>query len=332
MKYLNPVPKHKLFALRFFIPPILTLLLGKVLFELLVFNFFDLNQYMIRNSSVTHDINTLVKLYEIKARLLWVTSVMASFFINVGFGIFLWNTFRRSLTKGTLWSFLLIAATISALETIYFLYVDASESPIANIFNFTFDSLSGSGLYTANELFIIHSTLDVINLITFIIAPFGIMAGSCIMHEMPMNAHMELKYLLDQSGRLKKLITWGSAIMVIGVIHMQLWLNWPLTFSEGSEMIDQLKPITLAISQYWGVTYTLAIAALYLPAASYLSDQAKIVIERGTDEELKQNSSKWLLENRMSLSAVAQLPQIVAIIGPMLVGSFSSTLSELIFF
>lgn len=252
MKYLNPVPKHMLFALRFSIPPLLTLVLGKVLFELLAFNIFDLNQYLIRNSPATHDINTPVKLSEIKARLLWITSVMVYFFINAGFGVFLWNTFRRSITKATLWSFILIAATLSAVETIYLLNVDPSESPLASIFSFTFDSLSGSGLYTAHELLNIHFIVDVINLVAFIVAPFSIMAGGCIMHEMPINARMDLKYLLAQSRRLKKLVIGGSAIMVIGVIHMQLWLNWPLTFIDASKETVLLESITQAVCQYGG--------------------------------------------------------------------------------
>ena len=81
-----------------------------------------------------------------------------------------------------------------------------------------------------------------------------------------------------------------------------------------------------------GVTYTLTIAALYLPTTNYLSDQAKVTIENGKDEELKQNSSKWLIENKLIFSPATQLPQIIAVIAPMLVGSFGSTLSELVLY
>lgn len=228
--------------------------------------------------------------------------------------------------------FILIAATITAVEIIYFINVESSESPLASIFSFTFDSLSSSKLFTTNELFIIHTTLDVVNFIAFVVVPFVIMAGCCSMRQIPMTTLIGPEYILYQSGQLKKLVTGASAIMVIGIIHMQLWLNWPLTFIEKSQETALLESINLAVCQYWGVTYTLSIAALYLPTANYLSDQAKITIENGKDEKLKQDPSKWLIENKMILSPAAQLPQIIAVIAPMLVGSFGSTLSELVLY
>ena len=156
--------------------------------------------------------------------------------------------------------------------------------------------------------------------------------GCCILHEKPMNTHRGPEYFLGKSGRLKKLVTGASAMMVIGIIHMQLWLNWPLTLIEDSKLTTQLESITLVICQYWGVTYTLTIAALYLPAASYLCDQAKIAIETGNDEEIKKDPSNWLIKNKMLLSPLAQFPQLIAVIAPMLVGSFGSTLSGLVTF
>ena len=85
MKYLKHIPDQTLLTLRFFIPPFLTLVLGKVLFELLAVNSLDLNPYMIKHSYVSNEISTLVKLNETKARLLWVTSVMVYFFYKCEF-------------------------------------------------------------------------------------------------------------------------------------------------------------------------------------------------------------------------------------------------------
>lgn len=332
MKCSQLIPEHAFFALRFFIPSFLTLILAKILFELLAFNFLDLNQALIQHGSVVDKIPAAVKLNEIKARLLWVTSVMVYFFIMVGFGSFIWNILRNSITKSTLLFFIVIASTISAIETSYLLNVESSKSPLASIFSFTFDALSGSGIFTSNQLIIVHTTLDAINLIGFLVVPFGLMAGCCIMHEIPFIAHKKPEYFLGRSEQLKKLINGGSAVMIIGVIHMQLWLNWPLTFVEETKEIVQLKSVTLSICQYWGVSYSLIIAAVYFPAASYLSDQAKLAILQGSDEELKQDPSKWLIKNNMMFSPIASLPQVIAVIAPMLAGSFGSSLSDLVFY
>ena len=332
MKFSQFIPKHIFFSLRFFLLPFLTLTLAKVLFELLAFNFLDLNQVLIQHNSGGDEISAAVKLNEIKARLLGVTSVMVYFFIMTAFGIFIWNTLRSTITKSALLFFIVVASTITAVETVYLLNIESSESPIASIFSFTFDALSGSGLFTSSQLFIVHATLDVINFIGFLVVPFGLMAGCCIMHQIPLTSHKGAEYFLGRSEQLKKLITGGSAVMVIGIIHMQLWLNWPLTFSEETKEIAQLKSVTLSICQYWGVSYSLIIAAVYLPSASYLRDQAKLALLQGSDEEVKQEPSKWLIENNMMFSPIASLPQIIAVIAPMLVGSFGSSLSGLVFY
>jgi hypothetical protein len=330
MKYLEFLPKDFLFTLRFFIPAFLTLMLGKILLELLAFNFQELNQYLLQNVGKANQLTVVVKINEIQARLLWLTSVMLYFFIITGLSVFLWNILKNALTKMTLLIFVLIGVIISAMEIIYLLQVDYLQSPLLSIFNFTFNTLLGSRLFSANELFVIHATLNIINLITIIIPLFIMLAGCCILFEKPLVVVKEPVYFREKSSLLKKLVTGSSAMMVIGIVHMQLWLNWPVTFIGDAQVIEQFKSITLSICRYWGVVYTLTIAALYLPAANYLSNQAKVAIETGQDEEIKKDPVKWLVENKMLVSPIAQLPQIVAVVAPMLVGSLTSTLSGII--
>jgi hypothetical protein len=53
---------------------------------------------------------------------------------------------------------------------------------------------------------------------------------------------------------------------------------------------------------------------------------------QGNDEEMKKNPGLWLSENKMLISPTGQLPQLVTILTPMLVGSFGSMLSNLVQF
>jgi hypothetical protein len=266
-----------------------------------------------------------------KARLLWVTSAMVYFFITIGFGIFIWNTLRNSITKSTLMVFIILATTILILETSYFLNADPSESPTASIFRFTFDSLSSSGLFSINQLFLVHITLDAINFIALLIVPSGLVAGCCIMHTIPITPYKGAEYFLGRSEQLKKLIAASSAVMVIGIIHMQLWLNWPLTFLDESNEIVQLKAVTQLVCQYWGVSYSLIIASVYFPAASYLSNQARLALLEGNDEKLKKEPSIWLIKNNMMFSPITSLSQIIAVIAPMLAGTFGTSLTNILF-
>lgn len=317
--------KDTLRAFRFIVAPFAVLILGKILFELLAFKFPELNQSLIAHFPESKQISSTINFQESKARLLWATSVIIYFCVCAVFGAFIWNTLRGSMTRSTLLLFISVALFFSMAEIIYFFQVDPLKSPLATIFRFTFDSLNASGQYSENELNIIYIILSMINLLAILVAPFGILTGCCIMHKYHRSSNTTLDDLLSQSKHIKELLTGGSAIMVIGIAHMQLWLNWPLSFLPEDSVHQQIEAITLAVSQYWGVLYTLTMAALYLPAAFSLAEQARRIIL----SDHNKNPEPWLMENKMLFSLNAQLPQLITMIAPMLLGSFGSTLGNI---
>jgi hypothetical protein len=151
------------------------------------------------------------------------------------------------------------------------------------------------------------------------------------MHHIPCTQRKEPEYFLNRSTQLKELMTLSSAVMVIGIIHMQLWLSWPLSLVPQSKEITQLSAIILVICQYWGVFYSLVIASLYYPSANYLSQQAKIALLQSDNQTLRENPSTWLTENNMQLSLTSSsFSQIIIVIAPMLAGSLGSIFSQLI--
>lgn len=323
--------KESLSGLRFVIPPFCALILGKVLFELLAFGFPELNQTVVENIS-DYDQKSVseVSYSELKSRLLWITSVAVYFFVCIGFAAFIWQTMARIVSGTTLLLYIGIVLFSVILEILYLLLIaDSSTSPLLAIFGFTFNSLTNSGVYSASQLLIIKNVMDIVNLIALIVAPLGIVTGGCIMMKNSNVSDLQLSHLRDQSRHMKELLTGGSAVMVIGIIHMKLWLHWPIYFIGNPKLHEDLELITSTVCQYWGVAYTLTMVALYLPSALYLSEQARIVIMASDDEETRKNPAKWLDENKMQPSATAQLPQLVAAIAPMLVGSFGSNWSNI---
>jgi hypothetical protein len=331
MKPSQLIPEHIGFALRFFFPPLITFILGNVLFECLAFNLLKLNQTLIFQLPDVNSMSSEIKLYEIKARLLWATSVMLYFFIIIRFAVFIWSTFNTCATKLTILFFTLLASSLFLIEAYYLTHISPSKSPIASIFHLTFTTLSTSGLFTSVQLSTLENTLNILNLTALLTVPFGITAGCCIMHHIPFTQRKEPEYFLNRSTQLKELMTLSSAVMVIGIIHMQLWLSWPLSLVPQSKEITQLSAIILVICQYWGVFYSLVIASLYYPSANYLSQQAKIALLQSDNQTLRENPSTWLTENNMQLSLTSSsFSQIIIVIAPMLAGSLGSTFSQLI--
>jgi hypothetical protein len=311
---------------QFIIAPFAILISGKVLFELFAFKFPELNQSLIPH--LQQNLSS-VGLTETKARLQWLSSVILYFFVVTIFITFIINSFRKTLTKSTFSLFISLILLFSASEILYLFLTEPATSPIISIFRFTFDSLKVSGLYSESQLGLINITLAVINLLAIIVVPIGIMAGCCVMSKRNTHPEAALGKLIHQSKQIKNLLTGGSAVMVIGIMHMQLWFNWPLSLLTDETLHQQIQAVTFAVSQYWGLMYTLTMAALYFPAAFYLTAKAKIIILQGTDEQAKLSPEKWLAENHMLISPFSQLPQLIAMIAPMLIGSFGTSLAKL---
>lgn len=321
-----------LFSLRFSLAPFGLLLLGKIFFELLAFRFPELNQSLIQSFSEMKEHSLSVSFQEAKARILWLTSVILYFFVCSAFIAFIWNTLKKSLTKSSIAVLISIVAFYSVSEIAYLHQTVVNESPLVTLFRFTFDSLQASKQYSLNELSRISLTLSIINFVAIIIAPLGIVTGCCIMHGCIPHNKVGLESLLKKSKYIKELLVGGSAVMVIGILHMQLWLNWPVIFVADDTARQQMETVTLAVSQYWGVIYTLTMAAIYIPSAFSLSEQARELVDLENNQVQKINPEAWLSENKMLLSINGQLPQLVAVIAPMLTGALGSTFNGFTFF
>jgi len=320
-----------LFSLRFSLAPFGMLLLGKILFELLAFRFPELNQSLIQSFSEIKEQPLSLSFQEAKARILWLTSVILYFFVCSAFIAFIWNTLKRSLTKSSIAVLISAVMIYSVSEIAYLSQAAVNERPLVTIFRFTFDSLQASKQYSLNELSRISFTLSIVNFVAIIIVPLGIVTGCCIMQGCIPHHKVGLESLLKKSKYIKELLVGGSAVMVIGILHMQLWLNWPVTFVVDDDVRQQIEAVTLAICQYWGVIYTLTMAALYIPSAFSLSEQARELINLENSTTDKVNSEIWLAENKMLLSINGQLPQLLAVIAPMLAGTLGSTFSGVTF-
>ncbi len=324
--------KETLHTLRYMAAPFFTLILGKLLFELLAFEFPSLHSHLLGSiAALEQNPPQAILFSEFKARLLWLTSVIVYLIIYTGFFAFIWQTMTRTLNSKGLLLYLGITAFSVLVEIVYLQgIVDAATSPLRAIFEFTYNTLIVSGIYSRNELTVIAAVLDFINLFAFVIAPLTILTGCSIMQERADPEMPELDTLRMRSRHLKDLLTGASAIMVTGIIFMKVWLSWPLSFIIEAALHGQLETITLTIAQYWGITYTLTIVALYLPPAIALSNQARAVIMAGNDADLKKNPEKWLSDNKLLPSPTAQMPQLIATIAPMLVGSFASGIGRIL--
>ncbi len=308
-------------ALQFAVPPVIIILLGKWFFEVLAFDFPQHTQDLLSHlEEMDSSVLLTLSLQESKARLQWLSSAILYLFVNGGFFILLWTLIKKHAYDKR-FKVLISVALMSGLEILYLFITNADHSPIYNIFHFTYRSVSITGFLSASTLYFIHSLLNVINFLAIIAAPYVIITSCCIIREQA----TQPEQLTEQSLHFKELIQGASAVMVVGIIHMQLWLSWPLSLTSELPHINEMKGIILAVIQYWGICYTLTIAALYLPVSAHL--RKKALIMTSTASSVNMGSRTHPDSSFQSFSS--QITQIAAIMGPMLVGSIVPSLTDI---
>jgi hypothetical protein len=316
--------KADLPLLKMALPAIITILAGKLLFELYLPEFPSLiasiKPFLADPALMTRDIN----LHELSGRLFWIGSVLLYLFVNSAFLLFLRHINQCNQHKKP---FGLIGALSALLifELGYLIFAVAENSPLKTIFHFTFDLISLSVTVDQQVIASIPPLVHLINLAS-ILAPLYTIYTACRLATI---TSYELDVLATHLTQLNGLIKASSMLMISGIIHMQLWLHWPLQLIPNHPDIDLIKRFIQTVIEYWSVCYTLTIAALYIPLAYHLKQQAiRLCREQQLSCE-KTDLPEWLGENPLSHSLATQLPQLVAILGPILAGTLVPSLNNL---
>ena len=120
----------------------------------------------------------------------------------------------------------------------------------------------------------------------------------------------------------------GSTVLLFGIVHMNAWMQWPTSmFDAEAEVNKAAINAFAAISQYWGISFTLLLVYLYVSAAIYWQAQTRAaLIAMQTDIDIP----AWLEDNGFSVSWQKHALQLAAMLTPFIAGSFSITGRELL--
>jgi len=150
---------------------------------------------------------------------------------------------------------------------------------------------------------------------------------ACVAALVPRHGRPENLEDLRRRGRLlRETINAAAALLVSGILHMAGWLRWSTAMVSDDAMRVGLDHVTLSVTLFWGMTFSLMIAAAYLPATTLLREQAfRLHGREGRDSD----PEKWLKEQGFKLSLGGQLPQIAVMLAPALASPAASLLGSL---
>lgn len=269
--------------------------------------------------------NTL--LLEIRARYFWLASALLNIGVPVYVSIIGAIIITQCHENRRLWFIWIFTVVLCVLNLGVLKYTAESQGAMYRlIYGVTTWALSHSGRISPELLHSVEHIIALVNICAYI-APVIVTMAFCsavappIQEESSLNCDLSL--LSSRMRFLKASLKLAAALLVVGILHMNAWLQWPTALIQAQDDTLRLNysRAALSIAVYWGATFTLMLFLTYGPAATYLSLQARKIVEpRLVDVEKIDDRQKWLRDHDLAFTFGDQIPQFMIMLSPLVAG------------
>jgi hypothetical protein len=308
------------------IPPLLILGLAQCLFEITsgpsMTSVTTALEHLAQQPSESEGVRILD---EARGRYAWLAMALLSLVAFVYGAIagcqIIWHSHFRSrlaliLSLGT------VMIGVGILGLIY--QVQSEAAMYRLIFGFTFTTFSQSGAFDSQFLFNVKIILLTLNTLAVIVPAIIVLAASSALATPHDGSPSTLDTVATQMHQLRNTLNIGSIALVAGVLHMHAWLQWPAALMQDASLQSAVSGTALAITVFWGTSFTLMLMATYGPAATTLSAKARHLLNQEQQKGTIQDPQTWLKDHDLSITLGEQLPQIGIMLAPVLAGPLGS--------
>ena len=316
------------------IPPVCILLLAVGLFEfgsnITVDNFHNLTSRLMYPASEASKqlFDPTHFLVEVKSRYIWLTTVVVALVAGVYALILCALLIYQSHPRPRLLAVTAIGIFFASIGVVFIWSLDETYSLYRAVFSFSYDNLRQAGAQRISE-HLLRYAMTVVSIVNVqaVIVPIVVLLAACSTLAPPVTGNRpNPEFCASQMKRLKEVLTAAAAILVAGILHMGAWLRWPAALVADKNAHEAMLGAALAITLFWGVTFTLMLVSTYLPAALLLANRAQALLQDGPSTQSVPIPEEWLKEHGLFLSLQDHLPQFGLMLAPLLASPLSSLL------
>ncbi len=156
---------------------------------------------------------------------------------------------------------------------------------------------------------------------------FAIIAATQLQPVPAGNADFEqrARHIAGQVHRLHILLYAAAAVLITIVLSMVAWLLWPMALAGTPEIETRLLDIASGVGLFWGTSFTLILAAAYVPSAMWLNGRIRALHAMAEDQQSAASSGELrrttMARFGLNQSVFSQVTQLVAILSPMITGA-----------
>jgi hypothetical protein len=316
------------------IPPACILFLATGLFEfssnITVDNFHNLTSRLMHRASQssTQAFDPTHFLVEVKSRYIWLTTVVVALVAGIYALILCGAIIYQSHSRPRLLLVTVLGLFLASIGVAFLWALDETHALYRAVYSFSYDNLRQAGPQRISEHLLNYAktVVSIVN-VQALVVPVVALLAACSTLAPPMNGHRsDPEFWALQMKRLKEVLTAASAILVAGVLHMGAWLRWPAALIADKDAHEAVLGTALAITLFWGVTFTLMLVSAYLPAAILLAKRAEALLLDRSSTAGSPEPEQWLKDHGLFLSLQDHFPQFGFILAPLLASPLSSLL------
>lgn len=267
-------------------------------------------------------------LVEVKSRYIWLTTVVLALVAGLYAFILCAMIIYECHSRPRLLVVTSIGIFFASIGVFFIWALDDTHTLYRAIFSFSYDNLRQAGPQRIGEhlLRYVMVVVSVVNVQALIVPVVALLAACSTLAPPSTGQQPDPRFYASQMKRLKEVLTAASAILVSGILHMGAWLRWPAALVADNAGQEAVLGTALAITLFWGVTFTLMLVATYLPAALLLARRAEAQLLERPSESAEPEPDQWLREHGLFLSLQDHFPQFGLILAPLLASPLSSLL------
>ncbi len=264
-------------------------------------------------------------LAELKARLVWLAAALINIVVPLAAMLYCIVAMRRLVGRGQVIVTAVIGAVLGAAILGQLAFGARQESVLYQlVFGFTYSILVHEGSFGDEFLQQVYVIIALINVLATIAPVFILMTTCATVASLAIEDDPE--HMAMRASHLKEAIVVASVFLVVGVLHMSVWLGWASSLSNEPGLQSGLAGVAWSVSAYWGVAFTTMLIGAYVPPALYLRKRAQMLARESGQATTAEEAERWLSERGLSFKLSNQLTQYLSIIAPFLAAPLSATI------
>jgi hypothetical protein len=297
-------------------------------------SFFDLNmsssldlKSIILEALNREEVTNLSKARDYRFRIYWEASVLGSLVAYASACVWGIRAYLQWIGPTLRHPIMPVGVVTIAAELFRIFTSGETSAEFNTIFCATYEALQHSPYVTPDFMSQVTGVIRLINMMA-IISPGLLLMGICAALTVPdTETRPPLDFMLERDAAIDQSVIIGSVMMLMGLVHMGCWMDWPVGGWADSDLKTAVMGLTASVYEYWGISFSVLLLLVYA-GSKWIWKITVMEIMFANYPDI--DTTAFISEHDLGFRIRKHLPHAVAIVLPFLSslsGSGSSILT-----